>query len=124
LQIIILAKLTIPKGIPEVMLDIPNGILFAFFLVGTAGLTGATIASVTHCDTSANMFAFQLVMALAGLIASGMVGFSLEEIILVCLPTIIGCSILSSSVFGHKQVGHVHQEERVLLSEVRGVTCV
>lgn len=111
------AKLAIPKSIPEAMLGIPNGILFAFFLVGTAGLTGATIATVRHRDTSAKLFAFQLVLALAGLIASGMVGFSLEEIVLVCLPTIISCSILSSSVVGRKQAGHVHQE-KVILSGV------
>jgi hypothetical protein len=79
---------------------------------------------VTHRDTSAKLFAFQLVLALTGLIASGMVGFSLEEIVLVCLPTISGCSILFSSVVGRKQVGHVHQEEKVLLSEGRGVMCV
>lgn len=103
------------------MLGIPNGILFAFFLVGAAGLTGATIATVTHRDASANTFALQLVLALAGLIASGVAGFSLEEIILVCLPTIIGCSILSSSMVGRKQVGHVQQEEKVLLRGVRGV---
>jgi hypothetical protein len=99
------------------MLGIPNGILFAFFLAGTAGLTGATIASVTHRHTSANLFALQFVLALAGLIASGMVGFSLEEIVLVCLPNIIGCSILSSSVAGRKQVAYVHQE-KVILSGV------
>jgi hypothetical protein len=117
MQIINLAKLAIPRSIPEAMLGVPNGIVFAFFLVGTAGLTGATFASVTHCNTSANMFALQLVLALAGLIASGMVGFSMEEIVLVCLPIIIGCSILSSSVAGRKQVAHEYQE-KVILSGV------
>lgn len=114
LQIKNLAKLALPKSISEAMLGIPNGILFAFFLVGTAGLTGATIATMTHRDTSAKLFAFQLVLVLAGLIASGMVGFSLEEIVLVCLPTTIGCSILSSYVTGRKQVAHMHQEKVIL----------
>lgn len=117
MQIINLAKLAISKSIPEAILDIPNGILFAFFLVGTAGLTGATIATMTHRDASTNMFALQLVLALAGLIASGIVGFSLEEIVLVCLPIIIGCSILSSSVAGHNNVAHL-QQEKVILSGV------
>jgi hypothetical protein len=117
MQIINLAKLAIPKSIQEAMLGIPNGILFAFFLVGTAGLTGATIASVTHRHTSAKIFALQLVLALAGLIASGMVGFSLEEIVLDCFPIIIGCSILSSSVAGRRKVAYMHQE-KVTLSRV------
>jgi hypothetical protein len=100
----------------EDKLYIPDGIVFALFLFGAAGLTSTTI---TWLKNSRCWNRFSLGMALAGVVASGMLGFSVEETILVCLPLIIGCSILCSSVLGWKATGSMHQEENVqLMSEV------
>jgi hypothetical protein len=87
--------------------------IFTLFILGCAGLIGTTITWLKM--RTLDKFAFGVAYPL--FIASWMLGFGAEEIILVCLPIIISCSILCSSVLGQEEVGSMHQE-KVPLSEV------
>jgi len=92
----------------------PNGIIFAFFLLGTAGLTGTTAKWMR----TQNRARLALGLTLSGATASWMLGFSAEEVVVVCLPLIIGCSILCSSVLGWREIVSMHQGEKVQSSVV------
>jgi hypothetical protein len=85
-----------PNYVSKVMMDTPSGIIFAFFLLGIAGLTGTTIAWLRN---SPRLDRIALGVVLASIIASWVVGFNAEELVLVCLPLIMGCSIFCSCVF-------------------------
>jgi hypothetical protein len=89
-----------PNYVSKVMMDTPSGIIFAFFLIGTAGLTGSTIAWLRNVQ---RLDGFALSVGVTSIIGSWIVGFSAEELVLVCLPLIVSCSILCSYVFGRKK---------------------
>lgn len=97
----------------ELIYDVPNEMIFVLFVLGCAGLIGTTITWLKM--RTLDKFAFGVAYPL--FIASWVLGFGAEEIILVCLPIIIGCSILCSSVLGRKEARSMDQE-KVLLSEV------
>ena len=88
---------------------VANEMIFALFLLGTAGLTGTTITWLARSQRETGL-AFGL--TLVGFIASWILGFSAEEIFLVCLPIIVGCSIFCSSMFGPKKFVLVEAEEK------------
>jgi hypothetical protein len=104
----------LPANISKAI-DAPNAIIFASFLLATAGLTSTTIMWLKNSQRL-DSFAFSVV--LASVIASWMVGFSAEELVLVCLPLIIGSSILFSCVFGCKKPVMVEREKAQLMNEV------
>jgi hypothetical protein len=97
------------------MMYIPDGIIFACFLLGTAGVTGTAI---TWLKNPQGVSKFSLGVALAGIITSRLLGFTVEEILLLCLPIIIGCSILTGSMLRRTEFGSMHQEEKARLIEV------
>lgn len=99
----------------RLLYTIPNDIIFAFFLLGTASLTGTTITWLRTQNRAGLAFS----LTLAGAIVSWILGFGAEEIILVCLPIIISCSILCSCMFGWKKTVFVERDEKErLLGEV------
>jgi hypothetical protein len=58
-------------------------------------------------------------LALAGTVVSSILGFSAEEIILVCLPLILGFSILCGSMLQGKKVELAERDEKAgMISEV------
>jgi hypothetical protein len=99
----------IPESLPEAITDMPEGIIFAFFLLGTAGLTGTTVAWMRARN---HVRLPTLGLTLAGAIASWVLGFSVEEVVLVCLPLVIGCSILCSSVPVLKRIDSAEKDEK------------
>jgi hypothetical protein len=62
-----------PNYVSEVITNIPSGMIFGVFLIGTAGLTGTTIAWLRN-DQRLDRIALGVV--LASIIASWIVGFS------------------------------------------------
>ena len=97
------------------MEKVSNEIIFALFLLGTAGLTGTTIT----CLRRSHQTAVASGLILAGVIASWILRFGAEEIVLAGLPIIIGSSILCSSMLGRKNVGLMNQAKKMQsMSEV------
>jgi CHASE2 domain-containing sensor protein len=89
--------------------------IFAIFVLATAGLTGALISQLKRWQDHSKI---AVGLTCAGLLASGILGFNTEELVLVCLPLILGCLVLSNSVLGRKKVESMYQDEKVQASEV------
>ncbi|KAE9376089.1 hypothetical protein N431DRAFT_333382 [Stipitochalara longipes BDJ] len=107
---------TFHHDLGHLLYTIPNELIFVSFVLGTAGLTGITVAWL-RARNEIRLPTFGL--TIAGALASWMLGFSVEEIILVCLPLILGCSILCSSVLLWKKARSAEKEEKIeLISNV------
>ena len=104
-----------PYKLYQAGLVIPDGFIFAFFVLSSAGLTSA---SIVHMNTSRRQSRLALTLTFVGLLASGILGFNTEELTLVCLPLIIGCLMLCSSVLEGKKAESRDQNEKAQLSEV------
>jgi len=105
----------IPNYLSNIITRTPDGIIFVFFLLGAAGLTGTTI---TWLRNSQKLNRFAIAVGVTLLIASWIVGFSADELVLVCLPLIISCSIACSCVFGQKNAQQQEHETVNWLNEV------
>jgi hypothetical protein len=106
-----------PGYATKILEEIPNGAIFALFLLATAIFTGTTVAWGVNQAQSPCAKALGCFVTMAGMGLGMIAGVNPEEAVLVCFPLSAGFGILISSMLLGRKVSH-KVDEKMQLCEV------
>lgn len=101
----------LPGYATKILEAIPNGVIFALFLLATASFTGTTFAWAVNRAQSPCAKALGCFLAIAGMGIWMITGVNPEEAVLVCFPLSVGFGIFISSMLLGRNVSHKVDEK-------------
>jgi hypothetical protein len=88
-----------------------EGLIFGFFILATAALTGIVFAWAINEHPTRRAKTIGLIVIAFSLVGGILIGLTADELFLVCLPQGVGFGIVCSWFLGRKNVRHAVVEK-------------